>query len=122
MSFQGPLFIFGTQLKIFLIKSETSIDSKGPTMFKAQKGTKNINKIVHVTSVVQSLFYEATRILSVRKKNKNNHFIQQFFSPELPSTAIIESTTMHACGAADVEHACAAPRLQLCQMGYSCGQ
>ncbi len=38
------------------MKSEsflTSIDSKGPTMFKSQKGSKDIIKIVHVTSVVQ---------------------------------------------------------------------
>ncbi len=32
-------------------------------MFKAQKGSKHIGKIVHVTSVVQPSFYEAMRIL-----------------------------------------------------------
>ncbi len=36
-------------------------------MFKAQKGSKNIIKIVHVTSVVQPKCYEATRILFVRQ-------------------------------------------------------
>ncbi len=36
--------------------------------------------MVHVTSVVQLWFYEATRILFVRKENKNKDFIQQFFS------------------------------------------
>ncbi len=30
-----------------------SIDSKDPTMIKVQKGSKDIVKIVHVTSVVQ---------------------------------------------------------------------
>ncbi len=48
-------------------------------MFKAPKGSKDIVKIVHLTSVVQPEFYEATRILFVCKENKNN-FIQQFFS------------------------------------------
>ncbi len=51
-----PLFIVGTQIKIFLMKSESSdppIDSKGPYMVKVQKSTKMIEKVVHVTSVCQ---------------------------------------------------------------------
>ncbi len=40
-------------------------------MIKAQKRSKDIVKIIHVTSVVQQQFYEATRILFV-KENKNN--------------------------------------------------
>ncbi len=36
-------------------------------MFKAQKDSKDITKIVHVTSVVQPYFYKATRIFFVRK-------------------------------------------------------
>ncbi len=51
------------------------IDSKGTTTFKAQKGSKDIVKKVHVTSVDQPQFYEATRILFVHKENKNNDFI-----------------------------------------------
>ncbi len=47
-------------------------------MFKAQKGSKDIVKIVHVTSEVQPQFYKGTRILFVCKENKNNDFIQQF--------------------------------------------
>ncbi len=39
---------------------------------------KDIVKIVHLPSVVQSEFYEVTRIVFVRKENKNNDFIQQF--------------------------------------------
>ncbi len=38
--------------------------------------------------------------------------IQQFFSFKSASSAVIESTTMHACEAADIEHACAAPCLR----------
>ncbi len=45
-----------------------------------QKCRKYIVKIVHVASVVQPQFYKATRIHFVRKQNKNNDFIQQFFS------------------------------------------
>ncbi len=47
-------------------------------MFKVQKGSKDIVKIVHVTSVVQPYFYEAMRIPFVCKENKDNDFIQQF--------------------------------------------
>ncbi len=54
------------------------IDSNTTTTFKAQKGSKDIIKIVHVTSVAQPQCYEATRILLVCKENKNNDFIQQF--------------------------------------------
>ncbi len=39
---------------------------------KAQKSIKNSVKIVYLPSVVQSEFYDATRILFVRKENKNN--------------------------------------------------
>uniref|UniRef100_A0A672NLW9 Epsin 2 n=1 Tax=Sinocyclocheilus grahami TaxID=75366 RepID=A0A672NLW9_SINGR len=43
-------------------------------------GSKDIDKIVHVTSGVQPQFYEAKRILFVHKENKNNDFTQQFSS------------------------------------------
>ncbi len=48
-----PSIIFGTQIKIFMIKSESflTIDSKAIETFKAQKGSKNIVKIVHVTII-----------------------------------------------------------------------
>ncbi len=60
--------------------SDPPIDSKGPYTIKAQKHSKEISKIIHVTSV-QLLFYEATRILFVCNENKINDFIQQFASP-----------------------------------------
>ncbi len=43
-------------MKIFLMKSEsflTSIDNNTTTKFKAQRGSKDIVKIVHVTSAVK---------------------------------------------------------------------
>ncbi len=49
-------------------------------MFQVQKRSKDIGKIIHVTSVVQPKFYEATRILFVCQENKNNDFVLQFFS------------------------------------------
>ncbi len=49
--------------------------SKGPTTIKTPKHSKDIGKTVHVTSVVQPSFYEATRIIFVHKENKNNDFI-----------------------------------------------
>ncbi len=39
---------------------------------------KSITRLVYLPSVVQSELYEATRILFVRKENKNNNFFQQF--------------------------------------------
>lgn len=48
------MFIFGTQINIFLLKSESclNLDSNTTTTLKAQKHSKEINEIVHVTSVV----------------------------------------------------------------------
>ncbi len=42
-------------MKILLMKSESflCIDSNTTDTFKAQKGSKDIDKIVHVSSVVQ---------------------------------------------------------------------
>uniref|UniRef100_A0A672KXF6 Tyrosine-protein kinase receptor n=1 Tax=Sinocyclocheilus grahami TaxID=75366 RepID=A0A672KXF6_SINGR len=57
-----------------------------------QKRSKDIGKTVHVTSVAQLQFCKATRILFVRKENKNDDFIQQFFSSKLPSSAILTSS------------------------------
>ncbi len=44
-------------------------------MFKAQKGSKDVMKVVHVTLVVQLKFYEATRTFMF-KENKNKDFTQ----------------------------------------------
>ncbi len=60
------------------------------------RNSKDIVKIVHVTSVVQPQFYEAMRILFVHKENKNNKFIQQYLLLQITYSAIMESTTMHA--------------------------
>ncbi len=48
------------------------IDYQVNNTVKAQKSMKDIVKIVHLPSVVQSDCYEAKRILFVRKENKNN--------------------------------------------------
>ncbi len=48
-----------------------SIYSKDPYTIKAQKRSKDIVKIIHVTSVAQPVnFYKATKILFVHKENK----------------------------------------------------
>ncbi len=73
--------------------SDTPIDSKDPNMIKAQIRSKEVVKIIHVTSVVQPLYYEAMRILFVRKVNKNNDFIERFVSSASPCSAILESIT-----------------------------
>ncbi len=48
---QRHSFIFGTQIKMFLMKSKSfltlHIDSNATATFKAQKGSKDIVKIVH---------------------------------------------------------------------------
>ncbi len=48
-------FIFRAQIKIFLNPRAfwPCIDSNATTVFKAHKGSNDIVKIVHVTSVVQ---------------------------------------------------------------------
>ncbi len=55
------------------------IDSKGTTTFKAQRGSKDIVKIVHVSFVVQLKFHEAMRIFLCTKKTKITLF-NNFFS------------------------------------------
>ncbi len=48
------------------------IDCHLSNTVKAQKSMKDIEKIVHLPSVVQSEFHEAMRMLFVCKENKNN--------------------------------------------------
>ncbi len=71
-----PLFIFRTQVKIFLMKSKSFLTlHRRQHLWQVQvqkKGSKDIVKIVLVTSVVQPQCYEATRILFVHKENDFN--------------------------------------------------
>ncbi len=74
-----------------------SIDSNDTTMINAKKArtsvvasSKDIGKIVHVTSGVQPQSYEATRILFMRKENNNNIIYSTILLPELPSSDILE--------------------------------
>ncbi len=53
--------------------SDPPIDSTDPNTIKAQKQSKDIVKIIHVTSGVQE-FYEASRILFVHKQYQYNDF------------------------------------------------
>ncbi len=64
------------------------------TTFKAQKGSDDIIKITHVTSVIQPQFYEPTRKIIMCKENINNDFIQQFLQTLI---RIHNSTMMHVC-------------------------
>ncbi len=56
-----------------------SIDSNGTNMFKAQKGCKDIDKIVHVTSVVQPKWMKWEYFLCANK-TKIMTFFYNFFS------------------------------------------
>ncbi len=60
------------------------IDCQVNNTVKVQKSMKDIVKIVHLPSMVQSEHYEVTKILFVRRENKNNNFIQQFVSSASP--------------------------------------
>ncbi len=87
----SPSFIFGTQINIFFMNLRAlwpSIDSKDPYTIIAQTCSKDIGKIIHVTSGVQPQFYEATRIIFVCKENKNNiiYWIKYYFWIFLEST------------------------------------
>ncbi len=90
------------------------IDCNAITTFKAQKGSKDVVKIVHVTSVVQ-----ATSQIFNSKENKNNDFILQFLLLPVSLWYVFMRVPWHVCGAAeagaqcsDVEPGCAAPCLQ----------
>ncbi len=63
------------------------IDCQVSNTVKAQKSMKDIIKIVHLPSVVQSEFYEATRILFVCKENENNDLFNNLHH----RSAILES-------------------------------
>ncbi len=65
-------------------------------MFPDPEMYMDIDKTVHVTSLAQLQFCEATRIIFVLKENKNNIIYSTVLLPELPSSAILESTMTHA--------------------------
>ncbi len=52
-------------------------------MIKAQKRSKDIVKITHVTSGVNDNFSKLRDCILCAKENKNNDFIQQFVSSTL---------------------------------------
>ncbi len=64
-----PSFIFRTQIKIFLMKSENSQtlhrQQHNSLFFQVQKCRKDNGTIVHMTTRVHPWFYEAMRILFV---------------------------------------------------------
>ncbi len=67
------LFVFRTQFKVFLDANREAcvcpIDCQVNNTVKVQKSIKHIIKIVHMPSVVQSDWYEATIIIFVCKEN-----------------------------------------------------
>ncbi len=69
---------------------DCAIDCKVNYTVNAQKSMKSIVRMVHLPSVVQSEFNEATRTPFLHKENKNNNFIHKFFSSAQHS-AILES-------------------------------
>ncbi len=71
-------------------------------MFKAQKDSKNIVKIVPVSSVVQSECCEAMRILLCTMKIKIILNVKNLFSFFSVFDVRHDSTTVCMCGAADV--------------------
>ncbi len=66
-----PSFLFRTQIRIVLIKSECFLTLHRQQGYHVQgpEGSKDIDKIVHVTSVVQLSFHDAMGILFVHKEN-----------------------------------------------------
>ncbi len=85
-------FVFGTQVKITLDKNREACDCPIDCQVSntVQKSMKSSAKVVHLSSVVQSEFYEATRILFVRKENKHDFFINS--SPLCQRSAILDIT------------------------------
>ncbi len=75
-TYQISLRYFWWNLRAFW----SCIDRNRTTMFKVQKGSKDIVKIVHVASVDQLQFYETMRILLVQIKTKIIILFNNFFS------------------------------------------
>ncbi len=67
-----PLFIFGTQIKLFLIKSKSflTLHRQQWNWNMTQKDIKRIVKIVHVTSVVFMKFMKLREYILCTKKTK----------------------------------------------------
>ncbi len=62
------------------------IDCQVSNTVEVQKSMKSIARVVHLPSVAQPEFYLVTRILFVRKENKNNYF---FFNNSSPLLSIL---------------------------------
>ncbi len=56
---------------------------------QTQKRSKDIGQTLHVTSLAQLKFCKLQEYFLCAKTNKSNDFIQQFFSPNLPSSSIL---------------------------------
>ncbi len=79
---QNTIFFFWWNPRSFC----PCIDRNGTTMFKAQKCSKDIDKIIHVTSVVQTEFDKAMRILFVQTKQKQLLYLTIYSLPCQSST------------------------------------
>ncbi len=69
---------------------------------------RNMNLIEKNSEFGYAKFYEAARIFFVRKENNNNIIYSAILFPELPSSAILESTPEHnQCNERRLRSACA---------------
>ncbi len=80
MSFRTvrPSFIFGIQMKIFLMKSESFLTihrQQSNWHVRGQKDSKEIIKIIHVTSVVQPNVMKLREQVLCAKKKKNDSLL-----------------------------------------------
>ncbi len=72
---------------------------------QVQKRSKYIGKTVHVTSVAQLSFCDATRILFLHKENKNNIIYSNILLPWVTSSAILEFHKAYAHFSLNVNNA-----------------
>ncbi len=92
-----PLFIFRTQIKIFLMKSERSLTHRQQHNCNVPRSRNIVRTLVNSPCDISgstSVFEKLQDYLLCAKKTKIT--IQQFFFPELPSSANLKSITMHA--------------------------
>ncbi len=61
-------------------------------MFPCPETYKYIGKTVHVTSVAQLQFCDATEYFFFRKENNNNIIYSTILLPRVTSSAVLEST------------------------------
>ncbi len=113
------LFVFRTQIKIFLMHSDPPIDSNVINTINVQKCSKEIGKIIHVTSGFNRNFTKLWEYVLYAKYTKTMTLFNNSSPPHHP-IAILESIHwMQAYGVlCQLRLTWRSVKLRLCHMDY----